>query len=1446
MTTPITEGTGKNAEDCGVVQDLASLFLSTEPEDGEGTPGCSTPFETSVLSTEAELGLESASSPCLFLEDFLVDEDIFMSPECVALPEDHPRPFMEPPVNPAVYVPDPEPILSSKLTKNQTELVPTQMEEQETKLAILELLRLMAEDPVQSHLESEPLDWLQKNHQEPGTEELHSSHNSPPSSIEAMDYGAVPDLASLLLSTDELITMNTLQPDDGKGTLGDPTPFETSVLSTEAKLELGSASAPCNFLDYIFMSPECVALPEDHPKPFMEPPVNPAVYVPDPEPIFGSKHTKNQTELVPTQMEEQETKLAILELLCQKNNQGHGSEKLHSSHNFPPSSFEAMENAFIWPPPEARFISQSPPEPQPFQDVPGPSLPLNLPSTSNYVSTEPCGNAYQLPRLQHVHPSYLPVVPCLTVNGMQSNHQLPPDFFQPSLQLPNGIWLPHSSYMKINQSNFTVGPQVPQMYSTTSSVSAAPSFSEVPLLPCQDFQCNTSHEHEQPLVVQSCCEGYNPSKELYKNYRRWQMFCKVASFVYTSSPDVEALACFFIQVINSITLQCPGVPRFEAVKIAVSQWEKLSDFERMEYYHEAQRFMDYELKEMVSLWTIEAASSQDTEQQQQTPTVRDEPPAMGQAADQKKGSNSAPPDVVKAAPDEYSEVMEAPETNDKEESDDNQDKKFMQYDDKEQDGFCSHVVSEDDSEVAPEVCHLHPQSPDESIYATAPEPKQHPEPQPQTLQSGYYIDNSILPPPTTFSEKPALLNQSSDPGMPLPDKDVPVPASSTGLQLLPFQNVNTQVKFEMFPPLPEPLSYFQMSSINHSSMGHPDCVPENCSLPTLAQKHIHSAVESCLSDQNVPSSSHTSAPIIGSVSEDIKQASSPKTLWKQFQSTGIDFNSFQNDLESPENTENITSGASVEMSSKDVIKEDNADKGMTGQQSQNKSMADLKNDRDGTDMETFHVTDNNDDLPKMVMNPVEQACPAAQLPIKDNLNEPIDHHTEYHHPEVTRLLTTSSSSSPNFLTSSTLSTIPRSESKPNQEPKEINNKAVHSFVMDTRKTRRSGSLQSEETAGKHVDVKMKTKAPKQAVNPMLANEGHRKHHLVKAKEMTTGKAARRGKLNWVTLVDERRWTRSFDKKDKDVQAHNKKGNTNYLVYNRKTSLVDMPRVIKHGADEEKVPEIQVIDQSERIDQFERSVVQDQVSNGSTDQRRITRKCCTASQQLLLGNGGKGKQNLDKSIGKNKTSLTEVQEKAAKRSQTRQHSQHMVMTRKGTRTKQEETARKRPATSTTGLQWQEQRDLGQDQQSRCEYQGLQCQGLNRSSTRSKKPLKSSLLALVLTQTRRKEEERTNDKREEIEGSLTRAKRANSDKSLESLPTKKQKMTSNKKPGFQFDVANLKASSTPSSSERPRWKTRGSPATPREMRAEEREQRRLLEFVLHKNTIKHMVKSCGAKE
>ncbi|XP_019355390.1 NUT family member 1 isoform X2 [Alligator mississippiensis] len=99
------------------------------------------------------------------------------------------------------------------------------------------------------------------------------------------------------------------------------------------------------------------------------------------------------------------------------------------------------------------------------------------------------------------------------------------------------------------------------------------------------------------------------SKGVYENFRRWQHYKALARQHFPNTPDAEALACFFIPVLRSLTRLRPDMTLEEGVPRAVQEWEHSSNFERMIFYEMAEKFMEFEAEEELQIQKMKLLSN---------------------------------------------------------------------------------------------------------------------------------------------------------------------------------------------------------------------------------------------------------------------------------------------------------------------------------------------------------------------------------------------------------------------------------------------------------------------------------------------------------------------------------------------------------------------------------------------------------------------------------------------------------------------------------------------------------------------------------------------------------------------------------------------------------------------------------------------------------------------
>ncbi|XP_072363734.1 uncharacterized protein [Scyliorhinus torazame] len=100
---------------------------------------------------------------------------------------------------------------------------------------------------------------------------------------------------------------------------------------------------------------------------------------------------------------------------------------------------------------------------------------------------------------------------------------------------------------------------------------------------------------QEPVANLSINSGY--SRGVYENFRKWQQYKGLVRKHFPLTPDTEAVACFFIPVLRSLSQFKPQLCTEEGISLAIQEWSKLNNFDRMIYYEMAEKFMEFEIEE---------------------------------------------------------------------------------------------------------------------------------------------------------------------------------------------------------------------------------------------------------------------------------------------------------------------------------------------------------------------------------------------------------------------------------------------------------------------------------------------------------------------------------------------------------------------------------------------------------------------------------------------------------------------------------------------------------------------------------------------------------------------------------------------------------------------------------------------------------------------------------
>ncbi|XP_048653516.1 NUT family member 2F-like [Marmota marmota marmota] len=76
---------------------------------------------------------------------------------------------------------------------------------------------------------------------------------------------------------------------------------------------------------------------------------------------------------------------------------------------------------------------------------------------------------------------------------------------------------------------------------------------------------------------------------VYENFRRWQRFKTLVRRHLPQTPDVEALSCFLVPVLPSLSQWEPTITMEEGLLKGLQEWQHTSNFDRMIFYESAEK-----------------------------------------------------------------------------------------------------------------------------------------------------------------------------------------------------------------------------------------------------------------------------------------------------------------------------------------------------------------------------------------------------------------------------------------------------------------------------------------------------------------------------------------------------------------------------------------------------------------------------------------------------------------------------------------------------------------------------------------------------------------------------------------------------------------------------------------------------------------------------------------
>ncbi|XP_066106817.1 NUT family member 2G-like [Saccopteryx bilineata] len=102
---------------------------------------------------------------------------------------------------------------------------------------------------------------------------------------------------------------------------------------------------------------------------------------------------------------------------------------------------------------------------------------------------------------------------------------------------------------------------------------------------------------EGGLATSQAKASPDDSKSTYDNYRRWQRFKVLVRRHLPESPDADALSCFLMPALRSLSRLKPTMTLQEGIGQAMQEWHRKSNYDRMFFYDMAAEFMEFEIKE---------------------------------------------------------------------------------------------------------------------------------------------------------------------------------------------------------------------------------------------------------------------------------------------------------------------------------------------------------------------------------------------------------------------------------------------------------------------------------------------------------------------------------------------------------------------------------------------------------------------------------------------------------------------------------------------------------------------------------------------------------------------------------------------------------------------------------------------------------------------------------
>ncbi|XP_021119113.1 NUT family member 2G-like [Heterocephalus glaber] len=77
------------------------------------------------------------------------------------------------------------------------------------------------------------------------------------------------------------------------------------------------------------------------------------------------------------------------------------------------------------------------------------------------------------------------------------------------------------------------------------------------------------------------------SPSVYENFRRWQYLKTLLREHLPQTPDMEAVSCFLVPVLRSLSRRQPTMSMEKGLRIGVREWDRTSTYDRMTFYEVA-------------------------------------------------------------------------------------------------------------------------------------------------------------------------------------------------------------------------------------------------------------------------------------------------------------------------------------------------------------------------------------------------------------------------------------------------------------------------------------------------------------------------------------------------------------------------------------------------------------------------------------------------------------------------------------------------------------------------------------------------------------------------------------------------------------------------------------------------------------------------------------------